>query len=127
VIKPKIVKKPWGEEIWFAHTEKYAGKILVVKKGHRLSLQYHNKKDETFYIDKGILKITAGPKKGPLTTRILREGKSFHVPSKTIHRTEALTNSRIIEVSSPELWDIVRLDDDYQRVSSNKIRAAKES
>lgn len=114
--KIKIVKKPWGKEIWFAYTSDYAGKILIVNKGHRLSLQYHNKKEETLYLDEGILKITSGKINGRLRTKTVKAGYIFHVPPKTVHRTQAVSDCRIIEVSTPYLSDIVRLQDDYKRI-----------
>lgn len=118
--KQKIVKKPWGYEIWFAHTAEYAGKILFVKKGCRLSLQYHKKKEETLFLDSGALKITRGKVGGKLCTFKVKPGYAFHVPPKTIHRTEALQDSRIIEVSTPHLNDVVRLADDYNRIKRKK-------
>jgi len=117
----KIKKKPWGEEIWFAHTEKYAGKILRVKRGHQLSLQYHKKKHETQYLYKGRIQLTYGNSMLNLKTRILKQGDKFDIPPYTIHRIKALKNSEIFEVSTPELTDVVRLMDDYGRTKkSNK-------
>jgi len=111
----KISKKPWGEEHLFALGNKYAGKILVIRKGHRLSLQYHLKKEETLYLLKGTLKLTLGMRKERLREKVVKEGHIFHLPPRTIHRMEALKNCRLIEVSTPELDDVVRLEDDYQR------------
>lgn len=110
----KTVLKPWGKEIWFAHTKKYVGKILIIKKGKRLSRQYHKVKHETLYTDKGkyILELGSdGSKK-----KIMKPGDVFVVAPKTIHRMFAKYGDvRIIEVSTPELWDVVRLQDDYGR------------
>jgi mannose-6-phosphate isomerase len=114
--KLKIVKKPWGRETWYAHTSKYAGKILFIKKGCRLSLQYHKKKEETLFLEKGLLKITCGKLGGKMRTFTASSGYALHIPPKTIHRTEALEDCRILEVSTPHLDDVVRLDDDYNRV-----------
>ncbi|MBT3864403.1 cupin [Candidatus Peregrinibacteria bacterium] len=111
----QIKLKPWGREIWFAHTDKYAGKILEVKKGHRYSLQYHEKKEETQYILEGKAKFTYGTEKENLQEKILEEGDKIDVLPYTIHRLEALENTRILEVSSPELNDVVKLEDDYGR------------
>ncbi len=108
--------KPWGKEIWFAYTKKYAGKILCVKKGHRLSLQYHKKKHETQYLYKGKIQLAYGKSMRDLKTKVLKPGDKFDIPPYTIHRVKALENSEIFEVSTPELTDIVRLADDYNRV-----------
>ena len=113
--KIKITKKPWGEERLFAKTDKYAGKILLVRKGHRLSLQYHKIKDETLYLEDGILKLTIEKGKNNLVSRNVIAGESFRVPPKTMHRMEAVENCRLIEVSTPELDDVVRVEDDYGR------------
>ncbi|MBN1621202.1 MAG: hypothetical protein JW871_01260 [Endomicrobiales bacterium] len=113
--KIKFVKKPWGAERWFAKTRKYAGKLLIIKKGHRLSLQYHKIKEETLFLFKGKLKLTIGPKNGKLKTKIVRSEYVFHCPPKTVHRLEALENCLIIEVSTSELHDVVRIQDDYKR------------
>ncbi|OGS04066.1 MAG: hypothetical protein A2204_01835 [Elusimicrobia bacterium RIFOXYA1_FULL_47_7] len=114
--KLKIVKKPWGREIWFAHTPAYAAKILIVKKGCRLSLQYHRNKMETLFIDKGILKVSTGKVGGKLKTKTVKAGFVLHLPPKTVHRTHAIKECRIIEVSTPQLTDIVRIQDDYNRI-----------
>ena len=111
----KIKLKPWGREIWFAHTEKYAGKILEVKKGHRLSLQYHEQKIETQYIYKGSVKFTYGTDENNLQEIILNPGDKFDITPYTIHRVAALEDSEIFEVSTPELTDVVKLADDYGR------------
>lgn len=107
--------KPWGEEIWFALTDNYAGKILKIKKGHRYSLQYHEKKIETQYIYSGKVKLTIGKERNDLSERILSVGDKIDVTPYTIHRLEALEDSEIFEVSTPELDDVVKLEDDYGR------------
>ncbi len=109
----RIVKKPWGEERWFAHTKGYAGKLLCIRRGRRLSLQYHRKKDETIYVDKGRLKLVLGR-----TSRVVGPGVSFHIPPRTLHRFEAVTTCRLIEVSVGPLDDVVRLQDDYGRAKT---------
>lgn len=111
----KIVKKPWGEEVWFAQTENYAGKILRISKGHRYSLQYHNQKRETQYLHSGQIKLTFGDDVNNLQERILNPGEKFECIPPTIHRVEALEDSEIFEVSTPELDDVVKLADDYGR------------
>ena len=117
----KIVKKPWGEERWFANARSYAGKLLLIRAGHRLSLQYHRKKDETIFVDKGRLKVVWVRKRGAgipskLPFRVFGPGAAIRIPPLTIHRFEAITDCRLIEVSLGPLTDVVRLDDDYGRV-----------
>lgn len=113
--KPEIKLKPWGREIWFAQTDKYAGKILEIKQGHRYSLQYHEKKSETQYVYSGKVKFTYGTDKKNLQDKILNPGDKIDITPYTIHRLEALEDSEIFEVSTPELSDVVKLDDDYGR------------
>lgn len=111
------VDKPWGhEEIW-AHTEKYVGKILYINANSKLSLQYHNEKEETIRVLKGILYLHHQVKgnKDVVVTRMV-EGDVFHVPVGTIHRFEAREEAvELVEVSTSQLDDVVRLQDDYQR------------
>ena len=116
----KVVPKPWGEERWLAQTDRYAGKVLVLKKGHRLSLQYHERKHEVQYLDSGLVRYTLGSVEAPgeLTEIVAEPGTVIVLPPGAIHRMEALEDSRIFEVSTPELDDIVRLEDDYGRAGS---------
>lgn len=110
--------KPWGYELIYAVTDKYVGKVLHVKKGESLSLQYHNFKDETIHIRKGRIKfLTAQSVNEKLSEQILSEGQSFHITPRLIHRMEALEDTDILEVSTPELEDVVRLEDRYGRKS----------
>lgn len=111
VIKPK----PWGREIWFAWTPKYAGKILELKKGHRFSLQYHEKKWESQFVVSGKIKFTFGTNAKKLRSKILKAGDKVDIPARMIHRAEALTKATLFEVSSSELDDVVKLKDDYGR------------
>jgi mannose-6-phosphate isomerase len=114
----RIVQKPWGFELIYAVTEKYVGKVLHVKKGESLSLQYHNKKDETIHVQKGRIQFfTAISPDAPLQDRILEPGQSFHITPKLVHRMVALEDTDILEVSTPELDDVVRLEDRYGRKS----------
>lgn len=113
--KVEIKLKPWGREVWFAHTDHYAGKVLEIKKGHRYSLQYHEKKIETQYIYKGKVKLSYGTDQANLQDKILNAGDKIDVRPYTIHRLEALEDSEVFEVSTPELDDVVKLDDDYGR------------
>ncbi|TDI40739.1 MAG: cupin domain-containing protein [Acidobacteria bacterium] len=116
---PRRIEKPWGhEEIW-AETEDYVGKILVVRKGERLSLQYHRLKVETLYLESGRVLCTVGDENLPLTEKILTPGDVVHLPAGRRHRFEALEDSRLFEVSTPFLDDVVRLEDDYQRDSGD--------
>jgi len=109
------INKPWGYEIIFAHTIKYVGKILHINKGERLSLQYHKIKDETIYLQGGeiILEIHQGAK---IYSINLPVGASFHIPPDTVHRIIAVEDSDVLETSTPELDDVVRLQDSYGRV-----------
>ena len=122
---PKIVEKPWGREIWYAEQSAYAGKVLEVKAGHRLSLQYHERKTETLFLLSGRVNLVFRPlAPGEDPTAILpvepivwSAGQALHVPSRSIHRFEALEDSVLLEVSTPDLTDVVRLQDDYRRPS----------
>lgn len=111
----QIKLKPWGREIWFAQNQSYAGKILEITKGHRYSLQYHERKKETQYVYSGQIKMIYGEKEDDLKEIILNPGDKFDVLPYTIHRAEALKDSEIFEVSTPELDDVVKLHDDYGR------------
>ena len=112
---PKRVNKPWGHELWYAHTDCYAGKVLYVEKGHRLSLQYHERKDETCYLLDGSVRLTQGPNIDELADRTLVAGESWHNAPGEIHTIEALQPATILEVSTPDLDDVVRLRDRYGR------------
>ena len=115
-----IKEKPWGhEEIW-AQTSRYAGKILFIKKGHRLSRQYHQVKEETIMVLAGTLTCEEGPLTAgaDVTRHIMQEGDIFHVSPGTIHRFCAEeTDVKLVEVSTSEISDVVRLEDDYRRVT----------
>ena len=110
------VEKPWGYELHWAKTERYVGKVLHVKAGHALSLQYHNKKDETVHVLTGRMRFQTGASETALEDRVLGPGESFHITPKTIHRMTAIEDSDIFEVSTPELDDVVRLEDRYGRI-----------
>lgn len=113
--EPQKKLKPWGHEIWFAHTSNYAGKVLFVKKGHRLSLQYHEQKTETLFVFSGKIKFSIGQTEDTLQEKVLEAGMKIDVTPPTIHRAEALEDSYIFEVSTPHLEDVVKLADDYGR------------
>jgi mannose-6-phosphate isomerase len=112
---PKKTEKPWGYELLFALTPHYAGKILFVKKGHRLSLQYHNEKDETLYIQEGKALLEIEDENGKLVRTEASPGIAFRLLPKKKHRFQAIEDTTFLEVSTPELDDVVRLDDDYGR------------
>ena len=112
------VSKPWGHELIFAKTGRYAGKILHVNKGECLSLQYHEMKEETLYVVAGELKLTI-EYDGDRREVMLRAGEAFHIPPRLIHRMEAVVDTDVAEVSTPELDDVVRLDDRYGRTGTN--------
>ncbi len=108
------VDKPWGYELHWAKTNRYVGKIIHVNAGHALSLQYHNRKDETIYLWSGklLFEIEDG---GALVKREMYPGERVHVTPGTVHRMTAIEDSDIFEVSTPELDDVVRLEDRYGR------------
>jgi mannose-6-phosphate isomerase-like protein (cupin superfamily) len=108
------IPKPWGYELIFAHTERYVGKILHINKGESLSLQFHEMKEETLYVVDGELKLTIECD-GDRRVLPLRKGESFHIPPRLIHRMEAVEDTDVAEVSTPELDDVVRLEDRYGR------------
>jgi mannose-6-phosphate isomerase-like protein (cupin superfamily) len=108
------VDKPWGYELIWARTDRYVGKILHLKAGHVLSLQYHNRKDETMHVLAGELILRTQPG-DTLEARPFRAGESVHVPAKLIHQIEAVVDSDVLEASTPELDDLVRLQDRYGR------------
>ena len=112
---PYRVAKPWGHELIWARTDRYVGKILHIEPGHVLSLQYHNKKDESIYVLAGeiILRLN---RDGALVERRMAQGAAFHIEPKLIHQFEAVTAADLLEASTPELDDVVRLQDRYGRV-----------
>jgi mannose-6-phosphate isomerase-like protein (cupin superfamily) len=111
----KIVEKPWGREIWVAHTDKYAFKIIEVNKGTRSSLQYHVKKHEHIYVDRGILQIEWENESGEMEVLTLKPGDTIENKPGRKHRVTAIEDVRLLEVSTPELDDVVRVEDDYRR------------
>lgn len=116
----KIVDKPWGREIWIAYeNNRYAGKILEIREGHRLSLQFHEKKHETLYLLDGKVRFFLEDENGTVVDEVIVPGGVKIVPPGRQHRMEAIRDSRFVEFSSPELDDVVRVEDDYQRISHN--------
>jgi quercetin dioxygenase-like cupin family protein len=108
------VPKPWGYEIHWAVSERYVGKILHINAGHALSLQYHKLKDETVYVHSGTL-LYEIEIDGVLTRREMGPGDAIHVPPGTVHRMTAIEDCDVLEASTPELNDVVRLQDNYGR------------
>jgi mannose-6-phosphate isomerase len=115
---PREVPKPWGSELWYAHTDRYAGKILRVNAGHRLSVQFHTEKDETSYLLSGRLLLEQGDTADTLQRRVLEQGATWRNAPGVVHTFEALEDSVILEVSTPELHDVVRIEDRYGRSDS---------
>ncbi len=112
---PRRVDKPWGhEEIW-AFSAHYVGKILFVRAGQRLSLQHHERKHETLRVLSGELELWEGPSPEALRQRTVGPGEVLEFPPGHLHRLQALSDSEIVEVSTPELDDVVRHQDDYGR------------
>ena len=113
---PRRVDKPWGYELIWAHTDRYVGKILHVTAGQLLSIQYHHVKDETMHVLAGelILRTWASENAEPVV-RAFRSGESVHIPAPTIHQIEAVVDSDVLEASTPELDDLVRIKDRYGR------------
>jgi mannose-6-phosphate isomerase-like protein (cupin superfamily) len=108
------VEKPWGYELHWAKTDRYVGKILHINAGQALSLQYHNRKEETILLWSGRLRFEIA-RDGGLQRVEMQPGERIHVPPGTVHRMTAIEDSDIFEVSTPELDDVVRLEDRYGR------------
>jgi mannose-6-phosphate isomerase-like protein (cupin superfamily) len=109
------VEKPWGHELIWAHTDIYVGKVLFVKAGHSLSLQYHEQKDESWLVQSGRARIELGAVGEPMVEEIVGEGAAFRYRPGTVHRITAVEDTTILEVSTPHLDDVVRLQDAYGR------------
>ena len=114
----KRVPKPWGHEIIWAHTDRYVGKVLHINAGHALSVQYHNRKDETIYLLSGEMKywVKLGAE---LEDVRLEQGDAFRITPGTVHYMEAITDCDILETSTPELDDVVRIEDRYGRAGTS--------
>jgi mannose-6-phosphate isomerase len=113
--EPRRVDKPWGYELIWAHAEQYVGKVLFVRAGQALSLQYHEEKDESWLVQSGRASLELGEVGGELTATEIREGDCFRYRPGTVHRVTAIDDTTILEVSTPQLDDVVRLDDRYGR------------
>ena len=119
---PRYVEKPWGGELWFAHTARYAGKILHIKAGRSLSTQLHEAKDETSYLLSGRIILSRGQSVDSLVETELQPGAAWRNEPGVVHSVEAVENSTVVEVSTPELDDVVRLKDDYGRAGATDER-----
>ena len=112
------VEKPWGHELIWARTGQYVGKILHINKGQQLSLQFHRVKEETIFIQSGRMKFIYEEKPGHLAEIIMNPGDCHHIPPNTKHRMIALDDCDVFEVSTPQLDDVVRIEDSYGRAES---------
>ena len=119
-MEQRRVDKPWGHEIIWAQTPHYVGKILVIEAGKRLSLQHHEIKDETILVLSGRLRLHLADEGGEVQVTELGPGESRHVPPLAVHRYEAIERTELAEVSTPELDDVVRLDDDFGREGTSE-------
>ena len=119
--EPQRVDKPWGHELIWALSEEYAGKLLSVKAGHKLSLQFHRQKDESWYLLEGRAEVEfAGPGEGVTISEVIVPGAAFRIRPGTVHRIRALEDSVMLEVSTPHLDDVVRLEDHYGRADTEQ-------
>lgn len=118
----RVVPKPWGHETIWASTDQYVGKILHIKAGHALSIQYHNAKDETVHLLSGeiIYRVQTGPGRDDLEDVRLRAGESFRITPHTVHQMEAVTDCDVLEASTAHLDDVVRLKDRYGREGTSQ-------
>ena len=113
------VDKPWGYELIWAETPRYVGKLLHIAAGQSLSRQYHRKKEETFFVQAGTMKLELGPA-DRVETKTMQPGDTYHCVPGTIHRMIAVTDVDLMEVSTPELDDVVRLEDKYGREGTSE-------
>jgi mannose-6-phosphate isomerase len=120
--QPKTVTKPWGEEVWFAETDRYAGKLLRVRAGERLSIQMHEQKDETSYLLSGRISVSQGPGPEALEHFEVTPGMCWRNEPGVVHSLEAIEDSIVVEVSTPEVDDVIRLIDAYGRADEEAPR-----
>jgi mannose-6-phosphate isomerase-like protein (cupin superfamily) len=115
-VEPRRVEKPWGYELIWALTDAYCGKVLFVKAGERLSLQFHREKDESWLVQSGRAMLELGDVgQKVLKEEVITAGAAFHYAPGTVHRITAIEDTTILEVSTPQLDDVVRLEDAYGR------------
>jgi mannose-6-phosphate isomerase len=112
---PRRIDKPWGWELVWAEAEQYVGKLLFVRAGESLSLQYHERKDESWLVQEGRARLELGEVGGELEAVEIVPGESFRFRPGTVHRVTAIEDTLVIEVSTPDLEDVVRLEDRYGR------------
>jgi mannose-6-phosphate isomerase len=118
---PRRVEKPWGWELIWAHAEQYVGKVLFVRAGHSLSLQFHREKDESWYVESGRAELELGDAGDAILNReVVTAGACFRYRPGTVHRVTALEDTTILEVSTPHLDDVVRLEDRYGRAGTSE-------
>jgi mannose-6-phosphate isomerase len=115
VFAPRRVDKPWGSELIWALTDRYCGKVITIETGKRLSLQYHQEKDESLLVLRGRLRLHLEDDAGTMTQRDLGPGEAAHVTVGRRHRFEAIERVELVEVSTPELGDVIRVEDDFGR------------
>ena len=119
--EPRRVDKPWGYELIWAHADQYVGKVLFVKAGESLSLQFHRDKDESWLVQSGRARLELGEAgDAVLKEEIVSAGAAFHYRPGTVHRVTALDDTTILEVSTPHLDDVVRLEDRYGREGTSE-------
>jgi mannose-6-phosphate isomerase len=111
------VEKPWGYELIYGLTDEYCGKVLVVHAGQSLSLQYHRLKDETIYLDSGLAEVEIAAAGEPLESVVVGPGAAFRITPGTTHRLRAIRDCSFLEVSTPHLDDVVRIQDRYGRTN----------
>lgn len=109
------VEKPWGYEIVFALTDRYCGKVLFIRKGEQLSLQFHRRKDEVIYVHEGRIELEVGEPGRTPDVEVVGPGRAFRFTPGTVHRWRALEDTLVLEVSTPDVDDVVRLEDRYGR------------
>jgi mannose-6-phosphate isomerase-like protein (cupin superfamily) len=114
-VSPRRVEKPWGWELIWAETEHYVGKLLFIRAGEALSLQYHEQKDESWLVREGRARLELGEVGGELEAVEIEHGDAFRYRPGTVHRVTALEDTLVVEVSTPHLDDVVRLEDRYGR------------
>ncbi len=128
IIKTRVeIPKPWGKEILWAQTDKYVAKILIIEAGECLSLQFHSVKSETLYLFDGQCRLLMGLSREELREIPWQQGESVHIAPGTLHRLYGITRCSLLEVSTPELHDLVRLEDKYGRTASHPVDAQEAS
>jgi mannose-6-phosphate isomerase-like protein (cupin superfamily) len=113
------VEKPWGHELIWALTDRYCGKLLFVRAGHTLSLQFHKVKEESWFVQDGRAELEIGAPGDPIpSSEVVGPGAAFHLPPGCVHRIRALADTTLLEVSTPEIDDVIRLEDEYGRAGT---------